>query len=533
MRQILALLKWIDHPGDAYSYYVVSQSALAQTLVEDKFLKDGLHPLTDAKNRVQPEFDDCKNLNRIRYGLYRDGYGLTVQRWAEVLKKEADPRSVRRLEIFEGLAHQYDSMGSTRTDDFIKFIESSKVYDALKTRIRVMTYHQSKGLEFDIVVMPQLHIPLLGRDSYLIVKGRKNAVEPPNEIIRYADEKIRYLLPPKQQELFGMNRKKRMQESLCNLYVAMTRAKQGLYMIAAPKMSREAGESYKNVLLRGLPNNAGENSVTDEGGVIHYSAGDPNWIKNTIDKKSHEMESVEKTVKADVVRDDGTPVLPSRGEKLEVCADFKFKPGARSVCVSLPASAWTTKAKPTSFVNVVTAKVENLDASDSELSQSMRGTLFHCWLADIKWIEEYTVADQRLIDLGIGIGLQKDSFMEFLPAFKSLLKQQTVISALTRPDGSWEAYEEKNVAGILKDQEGTECLVSGAIDRLTVHRTADGKVDKAIILDYKTVHEGKDIADVRARYAGQMDAYRQIVSKMYGVPVSSVETTLLILEGDF
>lgn len=533
VRQILALLKWIDHPGDAYSYYVVSQSALAQTLIENKFLKDGQHPLTDNKNRVQAEFDDCKNLNRIRYGLYRDGYGLTVQRWAEVLKKEADARNVRRLEIFEELAHQYDSMGSTRTDDFIKFIEGSMVFDAFKTRIRVMTYHQSKGLEFDIVVMPQLHIPLIGKESYLIVKGRKNAVQPPNEIIRYANSGLRFLLPPKQQLLFGAARKKLMQESLCLLYVAMTRAKQGLYMIAAPKMSREEKETYKNALFAGLPNNAGEDSVTDEGGVIHYSAGDPGWINNSIDKKSHETESVEKAVKADVVRDDGAPVLPSRGEKLEVSADFKFLKSDHSVCVPLPASAWKTKAKPMSFVNVVTAKIEDLDSSDSTLSQSMRGTLFHCWLADIKWIEEYRVDDQRLIDLGIGIGLQKDSFVEFLPAFKSLLKQPAVISALTRPDGSWEAYEEKNVAGILKDQEGTECLVSGAIDRLTVHRTADGKVDKAIILDYKTVHKGKDIADVRAQYAGQMDAYRQIVSKMYGVPVSSVETTLLVLEGDF
>ena len=530
VRQILALLKWIDHPGDAYSYYVVSQSALAETLVEDKFLKDGQHPLTDNKNRVRAEFDDCKNLNRIRYGLYRDGYGLTVQRWAEVLKKEADPRSVRRLEIFEELAHQYDSMGSTRTDDFIKYIESARVFDALKTRIRVMTYHQSKGLEFDIVVMPQLHIPLLGRDSYLIVKGRKNAVEPTNEIIRYADEKIRYLLPPKQQALFGVHRKKRMQESLCNLYVAMTRAKQGLYMIAAPKMSREAGESYKNVLLRGLPNNAGEDAVTDEGGVIHYSVGDPNWIKNTIDKKSLEMESVEQTVKADVVRDDGTPVLPSRGEKLEVSGKFEFKQGERSVCVPLPATVWTIRDKN---VKVLLADIDNPESSRTLLTQSTRGTLIHSWLADIEWLEEYQVDDQRLIELGIGIGLQKDSFTGLLPAYKSLLKQPNVISTLKRPDDSWEAQREKIVAGILKDKDNNECLVSGVIDRLMLHRAADGKIDKAVIIDYKTVQKGNDISAVRDKYAGQMDAYRQIVSKMYGIPVSALETTLLILEGNF
>ena len=226
-------------------------------------------------------------------------------------------------------------------------------------------------------------------------------------------------------------------------------------------------------------------------------------------------------------------LLPSRGEKREVTADFTFRKSDRSVCVPLPASAWTTKAKPSSFVNVVTAEIENLESAGSALSQSIRGTLFHSWLADIKWIEQYSAADQRLVDLGIGIGLQQDSFIYLIPAFKSLIKHPKVVSSLKRLDESWEAYQEKNVAGILKDQDGTECLVSGAIDRLTVHRGADGRVDKAIILDYKTVRAGSDLADVRARYAGQMDAYRQIVSDMYRIPVSQVETTLLVLEGNF
>ncbi|MBR5711157.1 MAG: hypothetical protein IKX40_10405, partial [Thermoguttaceae bacterium] len=60
-----------------------------------------------------------------------------------------------------------------------------------------------------------------------------------------------------------------------------------------------------------------------------------------------------------------------------------------------------------------------------------------------------------------------------------------------------------------------------------------GKVDKAIVIDFKTVRKGSDLDEVLNRYTGQMDAYRQIVSMMYGIEIGVVETTLLILEGDF
>ena len=103
-------------------------------------------------------------------------------------------------------------------------------------------------------------------------------------------------------------------------------------------------------------------------------------------------------------------------------------------------------------------------------------------------------------------------------------------SELWKTSGHWDHYKEDMF--VLEDSDGTPRLVSGIIDRLTLHRTA-GRVDKAIVLDYKTVGKESSISDVRARYAGQLDAYRQIVSQMYRISVEDVKTTLLILEGDF
>lgn len=525
--QILALMKWVDHPGDVYSYFQVSQSTLAQSLG----VKDRWNTSRDDKQRMKVVFEDCEILNKIRYDLFRDGYGITVQRWVEKLKPEANPRSRRRLEMLEELANKYDSQGSTRTDDFISYIETASVADSFKARIRIMTYHQSKGLEFDIVVLPQLDAQLVSYDSIPVVFGRPDPVKQPNEIIRYVKSDYRFLLPQNQQELFIGSEEKQMQESLCNLYVAMTRARQGLYMILPPPKTGKLGtnKTYEDVLLGTLGNVT--DKKTKEENKVYYTAGDENWIRNTPLKEDKEKAPPIEAVQSGNERSEGEPVLPTFGETLEVGGAFEFKEGGRSVFVPLPASAWKTSAKPMSFVNVITAEVDNAEFSGSTLIQSSRGSLFHYWLSDIEWIEDYSVDDQRLIDMGIETGLQKDSFVDLLPAFKSLLKHPNVISTLKRLDESWETHREKPVAGILNDEQN-ERLVSGVIDRLTLHRT-DGKVDKAIIVDFKTVRTRDDIAEVRNRYAGQMDAYRQIISQTYRIPVSSIETTLLILEGNF
>ncbi|MBR0237778.1 MAG: UvrD-helicase domain-containing protein [Thermoguttaceae bacterium] len=503
---IMALMKWIDHPDDAYSYYQVCNSPLGRKLE----LKDFQKKVVDAAQRLEVAVDDRRILNQLRYELFCNGYGLTVQRWADLLKPDADARSRRRLETLVELTNKYDSQGSTRTDDYIEYINGASVFDAFNTRIRVMTYHQSKGLEFDIVVLPQLDSPLVNYDTLPVVSGRPTPIENPDEIIRSFSSDIRYLLPDDQQQLFSVDEKKQMQEALCNLYVAMTRAKQGLYMfLRPPKMGKQSyNKTYEDVLLGSLTDLSSKNDKKPD--TVYYSVGDPNWIQNT--KK-----------KDDDSKDESEHI---------VVGEFQFKKASRSFCVPLPATAWTTKDKPSSFVDVISAQVDNVKSSASSLSQNVRGTLFHCWLADIEWLEEYRGDDQRLTELGIGIGLQQDSFIELLPTFKALLKNPNVIAALQRPDSSWETYREKSVAGILKDSDGTSCLVSGIIDRLTLHRSA-GRVDKAFVLDYKTVGKESSLSDVRSRYAGQMDAYRQIVAQMYKISVKDVKTTLLILEGDF
>ncbi len=57
-----------------------------------------------------------------------------------------------------------------------------------------MTIHQSKGLEFDIVVLPQLDVRLSGQPPAVVV-GRPQPTQPIDFVCRYANKELQALLP--------------------------------------------------------------------------------------------------------------------------------------------------------------------------------------------------------------------------------------------------------------------------------------------------------------------------------------------------
>jgi ATP-dependent exoDNAse (exonuclease V) beta subunit len=75
--------------------------------------------------------------------------------------------------------------------------------------------------------------------------------------------------------------------------------------------------------------------------------------------------------------------------------------------------------------------------------------------------------------------------------------------------------------------------LSGAIDRLHVHRDADGSVSKVEIIDFKT--DRVDTAEeLSTRYAGQMEAYRRAMQAIHPqaeVKCMLVSTALMAVAG--
>ena len=98
--------------------------------------------------------------SRIRIQLLAEGYGPTLSKWVHDLAPWCDARQVQRLLQLVELGHRWDERATLRPTDFTRYVACESVEDPSSARVQVMTIHQSKGLEFDAVVLPELYASL-------------------------------------------------------------------------------------------------------------------------------------------------------------------------------------------------------------------------------------------------------------------------------------------------------------------------------------------------------------------------------------
>jgi ATP-dependent exoDNAse (exonuclease V) beta subunit len=112
-----------------------------------------------------------------------------------------------------------------------------------ETRIDVMTIHGAKGLEFDVVIIPQLARSTRGSDRDLLVWSEDALAAQPQK----ADKDSKYELICKE------NSQKEAEEMKRLFYVACTRAKNALYLVGNVSRKQD-GQDVKtpasNTLLR-------------------------------------------------------------------------------------------------------------------------------------------------------------------------------------------------------------------------------------------------------------------------------------------
>ncbi len=512
---ILALLGWIDHPGNSQAAYQVCHSPLVHFLGWDN------QPLFDNNGLPAIPANSNEKLQRLRLDIMNKGYGAVIEQWANYLSAQSSDRNRRRLDSLIEMAYAYNEKITCRTDDFIAYIQSHAVQDLINCRIRVMTYHQSKGLEFDIVILPELNKALFNTNDEIVVSGRPSPTEPWNQIIRSVKQEYRYLLPAAQQNLFVQRDERLMQEALCNLYVALTRAARGLYMyLTPPKQNGKSANAkqYADVLMGSLA--PGSKLAED---TIYYQKGDSNWIENTFTEFQNKETAGKKADKT---------TSPNAPENIILSSKCEFHSDAskRNYFVPITASGWKLEeGESTQFIELISV---NQDSGVLEsLSPSHRGSLFHKWLEDVRWLKDYQFDASHLIELGISLGFQSAEFENYIPLFKQLLQRQELQSILNPPDNDWSVYREKAVGAHIpqKGKPHTFWLLNGAIDRLMLCQS-EGIISQAVILDYKTVPAGFNASALKKKYSGQMDAYRQMVCQTYHLPVEKVKNQLLVIE---
>lgn len=252
---VLSALMLAEHPADLrWSYHVASTPLACALALED----------SDSANRAAA---------RVRRRVEDFGIAEAVEWFAGVLAPTCDRRDTIRLRQLVQLAIQYEPYTTGRTRDFVRLVREKRVERPRPAPVRVMTVHQAKGLEFDAVVLVELDQSMTGNPPRCVADVRKIG-EPPTGMSRYVKQEQWHFLPQTWQRALERQAASAINEAICLLYVAMTRARHALHMIILPASNKAfASRSAAALVYHG---SLSEEDPTRESTLL-FESGDSDW----------------------------------------------------------------------------------------------------------------------------------------------------------------------------------------------------------------------------------------------------------------
>jgi ATP-dependent exoDNAse (exonuclease V) beta subunit len=245
---ITHLLKWLADPADQFARRVIEMSPLAEIF----------HSTPDHSWR-----DIWENLTRE---ISLSGYAACIGRWIDPLWTDWSDFGRRRAgDLLAGLAaldHQ-DGVSAKDAADWMERLEFTQSPGI--AAVQVMTIHKAKGLGFDVVILPDIPSDSVPQAQYFeVAEGEAWLTQTPPKWARAMIPELR-----EAEERWSTGQR---YEAFCMLYVALTRAKRGLYVLLEPaaKKSDPDKPSLSNWLTRSIGD-------SKESGVL-YQTGEDDWI---------------------------------------------------------------------------------------------------------------------------------------------------------------------------------------------------------------------------------------------------------------
>lgn len=436
-------------------------------------------------------------------------------------------------------AEKYEAAGNLGLSGFIRFIDKvARTSGDLATAarpsenadiVRIMTVHQSKGLEFPICILADMQHAFNERDNIEPVLisssaglGMKRRTEDGISVYDTASRRAAVIT----SERMGRSEEMRV------LYVALTRAKENLVMVTSvpnpekglAKVAVECGigeranpfavlrmNNFSDLVLTALMRHPAADELRKLSGVdvpIFLSEKDRFKLKVVVsDSESFMTESANEQKIA------AKPVFFN-----EVQARLDYS-DPRSVLSSVPAKRAASDGSERGINREYFASSRPAFMSSGGLTPAQRGTATHKFMQ----FSDYSAARAgieseltRLVDGGflsedegkaVNIGAAKRFFMsplaERIFASDNVMREKKFAALFPAkffyPELTGEAAEEKIV-------------VQGIADCVFVE---DGEL---VIVDYKT-DTGVDAEALLERYSAQLEIYREALSQALGMPV--------------
>ncbi len=565
IQTILSLLKIIDNPMQDIPLVTVMRSSIGKftddELVEIRLadrhsefylalLKAKLSVSAELKEKIERflnqidkwrEEQEYLSLDELIWKIYEDTGFLN---YMGVL-----PNGMLRQENLKMLferAKQYESASFKGLFNFIRFIErlqlssgdlsSAKMIGENEDVVRIMSIHKSKGLEFPIVFLTssssQFNLTDLNKDILLDQELGLGV-----KYIDY-DMQVKYdtltKLALRNKELNSV-----YSEEMRILYVALTRAKEKLYITGLSKDFSKAKENIENMISIYQNDDINKEqrkkinpilikkykTYLDWILMVYYS--DFEKMKNLVDVNIFAKDELIKDLKPEekqeldllkIIEENCKNVTDEEVKKVEESLSFKYKYEADTLIPSktsitaiahknmeeIKSNAWNEK-----IISFPVPKFMNNEA-DEKVTASKRGTIMHLCMKNLDFSKDYELQDvenliEELKNKEVITSKEADSInvKQILQFTKSDVWQELKVAKEYHKEEPF--YINVPANEIEETDSKANILAQGIIDLYYVDKN-----DKLVLLDYKTdfVKEGEEEI-LLERHTPQLMLYKE------------------------
>jgi len=470
---IISLLKFIDHPEDQISLFHLKSTPILKVL------------------EISPDQDSSTIKDLLQVDILLCGIGSWLKSLCEKLRPYVTHQDYIALGYLTNIVFAQEEEIGMRFSPLVEMLRKKKVLQPAPGVVRVMTIHKAKGLEFDAVILPQLEQSLLPQYSPFI-KYQPDKLHPAIRVLPYVGENRAYL-SPEYGSAHQAHLEEQIGEELSVFYVALTRAKQALYLISNQSTSKSSSPppSYRSILAETL-------KLEPKGEDLIFEQGSRDWHRNLKSESNIPQE-----------------VFPAA----QNVALNKAK-NPRILIPQRPSEDPDSKLNFEELIKIV------------DPQWARRGTLLHSLCEQIDWLNDKPDSQQLLCGLN-HLPFSTQDKQGACDLFVRLLENKTVQSWFLKENFTKTSQEQIRLYRelpflIREDQQ----IINGIVDRVVIVSDNQGKPLRGEVLDFKSgiYREESEYSKRVDSYRPQMRSYQNAIAKLFGLDQRDISTKLCFLE---
>jgi ATP-dependent exoDNAse (exonuclease V) beta subunit len=515
---IMAMLRLADQPDDRASHWIVSREPVGSIF--------GCAPMETFAGGAAQRMEADRISAQVRRALHSEGLPAWIDRTIDRFRSVCSARDMQRLHQLSVMAHDADQADVARPGHFVGSVASRGVRAAAGERVRVMTVHASKGLEFDEVVLGSLDRVMgsidggAGNWSVLAPDPTKPPIAVAPVLASAIMEYSPLLEAFRREAQVG-----RIFDDVSGFYVGVTRAREALHLVCAPPTAADTLRLSGTRILR-----------------MAFPEFETALLANkVVNERFWECG-------ADALPSEGNP-LPTQVEPAGLTPTPTLTPAVLTpvqVRVPMPAPVVERIARPDARGGVAPSSHERLGAGGVPLftaeftgaDDGARGSLAHAWFEHVEWLNSEGIdaasEPQVLRAVAVEIGRPVDSALRESVRTLVMAAARGPLGECLRPArySAWkcDTLQVRSEMPFVVQIDGR--TQRGRMDRVVLGLRA-GRVVRAEVLDWKTGArdlQGAEFQERIAPYQLQMNGYRRALAAMFEIPPESVSAVLAFVD---